>query len=149
MPLVNIHAAPLDDSLNRDVHVHSDEGMDHEHKTVNTFLYELNYNDADTKEKTEEQVMAITQIDLGFNGTDHAKTDTYQANKTDSLFFTNKDSTNCGYSKCEIRAQGCIWAYTQTPYLTINTDAPFTVKAQTDIVDGYNTTFCMKCSNSV
>jgi len=40
----------------------------------------------------------------------------------------------------------CMWPYTATKHVTMDSD--YKISLMTDIVDGYNTTFCMKCSNA-
>lgn len=80
--------------------------------------------------------------------TSHAKTDIYTHNETAKLFFTNSDYTNCNYDKCELKAKGCEWPYTQTEHLKMNEKFPWNIVAATNITDGYNTTFCVKCSNA-
>jgi len=67
---------------------------------------------------------------------------------TEDEFFTNKDAANCAYN-CELYAAGCEWPYSATDYLTITEAAPFTVRSRTNVVEGYNTTYCLKCSNSL
>jgi len=67
---------------------------------------------------------------------------------TDSEYFTNEDPANCAY-KCELYAVGCEWPYSATDYLTITEAAPFAVSYRTNVVEGYNTTYCLKCSNSL
>jgi len=78
----------------------------------------------------------------------HAVSDTYTHNETASLFFTNSDKTNCNYDKCELKARGCVWPYTQTKHLKMNENFPWNIVAATNIVEGYNTTFCVKCYNA-
>lgn len=115
-------------------------------KTENVFVYENDYSDVDTLEKTDTKAATITEIQLGFNtDADYSEETAAAVNKTQSLFFTNADSGFCSYSKCEILAKGCEAVYTQTPYLTLSEQ--WTVNAQVDVYEGYNTTFCYKCFN--
>jgi len=44
--------------------------------------------------------------------------------------------------------KGCLYPYTATTHIKIGMTAPWTVSAHSDIADGYNTTFCIKCTNS-
>jgi len=80
--------------------------------------------------------------------TSHAATDTYLLNDTAKLFFKNSDMTNCNYDKCELKARGCQWPYTQTKHLKMNEKFPYNIVAATNISEGYNTTFCVKCYNA-
>lgn len=98
-------------------------------KTKNTFLYELSF-DGDNN-----------YTDIGFN-------ETHSTNLTWNHYFTNSDLTNCNFDKCELLAEGCQYPYTQTDYLTIGGAQPWTITAATNVTYGYNTTFCMKCSNA-
>lgn len=104
-------------------------------KTKNSFVYEFGFD-------------ALNYTDISFNGTNHTKTISYLHNETAKLFFTNDDVINCQYDRCELLAAGCKWPYTATPYLTIGKSFPWTVTANTNVTDGYNTTFCLKCSNA-
>jgi len=114
---------------------------------------------------TIDAYIDMNYVDVGFNpnmhtalysgldpeeepSTSHAVSDTYFYNETASLFFLNGDKTNCNYDKCELKAKGCIWPYTQTEHLKINEKFPWNIVAAANITDGYNTTFCVKCSNA-
>jgi len=72
----------------------------------------------------------------------------YLHNETAKLYFANADHTDCDYDKCELMAAGCAWPYTQTKYLEMSKDFPWDITARTDVVEGYNTTYCVKCSNA-
>lgn len=80
-----------------------------------------------------------------------AVSETHTVNETAKLFFTFNDnarvSSNCHYRSCELMAKGCEWPYTATPHLKMNSEYPFNIQAATNVVDGYNTTFCVKCMN--
>lgn len=70
-----------------------------------------------------------------------------QQNVTWSLYFANNDATNCGFDKCELMGLGCQWPYTGTDNLKMAAAAPWTIQAKTSVPEGYNTTYCIKCSN--
>jgi len=86
--------------------------------------------------------------DVGFNFEQHAKNDTYEFNKTYELYLTNSDWTNCKYDKCELMAEGCEWPYTATQHMSMDAAFPWTIRALTNVTNGYNTTYCIKCSNA-
>lgn len=44
--------------------------------------------------------------------------------------------------------QGCQFPFTATEYVKMDEGFPFTIRAQTNIPEGYNTTFCVKCSTA-
>jgi len=81
--------------------------------------------------------------DVGFDSTSDV------ANKTYEKYFEVGDWENCQFDKCELMAEECKWPYTATKHLTMKKEAPWTVTALTNVAEGYNTTFCIKCSNSV
>jgi len=123
-------------------------------KTENTFVYEIDFSgEAIGEEGHDDHSHAETHtyVDLGFNleGDDKTnwKTAAYTVNDTSKLFFINTDVVDCNYDTCEIMAEGCEHTYTQTDYLKMNAATPWTVTAQVDISEGYNTTFCFKCSS--
>jgi len=93
----------------------------------------------------------LNSWDIGFNGTAHALVEEgenmYTQNVTYKKWFTNADTANCGYNKCELMSKGCDYPYTATTHIKIGKTAPWTVSALSDVAEGYNTTFCVKCSN--
>jgi len=119
-------------------------------KTKNTFVYEFDFVDATEEEWAKANTNGVEAVNMlpiskMVKGSDDIEVATPI---TDDEFFTNKDAANCAY-KCELYAAGCDWPYSATDYLTITEAAPFTVRYRTNVVEGYNTTYCLKCSNSL
>jgi len=119
-------------------------------KTKNTFVYEFDFVDASEEVKTKANTNGVEAINMlpiskMVKGTDDIEVAIPIA---EDEYFTNKDAANCAY-KCELYAVGCEWPYSATDYLTITEAAPFTVRYRTNVVEGYNTTYCLKCSNSL
>lgn len=84
--------------------------------------------------------------DIGFFAPDHTESNIYKHNKTYKFFFEESDQ-DCLFDKCELKSEGCKWPYTATEYLEMDEAYPWTITAQTNVSEGYNTTFCVKCSN--
>lgn len=112
-----------------------------EQPTENAFKYESSFS-------SDLENAALNMTDVGFNGEEHAKSASYEHNKTYEFYFANDDWTNCKYDQCELMAEGCEWPYTATPHLKMGADFPWTITAFTNVTNGYNTTYCVKCSNA-
>lgn len=106
----------------------------------NPYVYQLDYD------------LDLETVAIGFNGTDHTFDDTstpkYLHNETWKQFFANSQPGNCLFNKCELLAAGCLYPYTATDNLAIGSSFPWTVTAKVDQTEGYNTTFCLKCTNA-
>jgi len=90
-----------------------------------------------------EKTMNVFEYTTGFSDGDG--TNKVVNRWSPESFFINKEPTTCEYT-CELMSADCMWPYTATKHVTMDSDYKITV--MTDIVDGYNTTFCMKCSNN-
>lgn len=108
-----------------------------EEKSRDNYYYEVKYD-----------IESTNTTDVGFNGEQHSKNASYPTNETYKLYFKNKDTADCNYDKCELMSKGCLWPYTSKGYLTMQDAFPWTLQAQTNIPEGYNATFCIKCSNA-
>jgi len=130
-------------------------------KTKNTFTYESEYNDyvvtKDTVTNTESDNKEIVFLDIGYNMNNHTLLLEKDANTTHPAYLNNvtytqyfkesSDKVNCDFDKCKIMGLGCEWPYTATDYIKMDEAYPWTITAQTNIIEGYNTTFCVKCYN--
>jgi len=113
-------------------------------KTKNTWSYENGFVAAESEEEGAENWLPISKMVKNAEDVEESQP------VLDTEYFTNKDEANCAH-KCEIYAVGCEWPYSATDYLKIDEDDAnrFTVSYRSNIVEGYNTTYCLKCFNSV